>query len=207
METVAVIDFETTGLAPEEGARATEIAVVLMREGQIVDRFQSLMNARVRIPAFIEALTGITNAMIRQAPPVAEVMRQAADFIGDTPLIAHNAAFDRKFLDTELARIGRSRSQEFACTVLLSRRLYPKAPDHKLGTLVRYNGLPVAERAHRALADAEMTAHLLAQIEADLKTRYELPEVRHELLRRLQKVSLANLDGCIQSFKRRIQVG
>jgi len=207
VETVAVIDFETTGLAPEEGARATEIAVVLMREGQIVDRFQSLMNARVRIPAFIEALTGITNAMIRQAPPVAEVMRQAADFIGDTPLIAHNAAFDRKFLDTELARIGRSRSQEFACTVLLSRRLYPKAPDHKLGTLVRYNGLPVAERAHRALADAEMTAHLLAQIEADLKTRYELPEVRHELLRRLQKVSLANLDGCIQSFKRRIQVG
>ena len=207
METVAVIDFETTGLAPEEGARATEIAVVLMREGQIVDRFQSLMNARVRIPAFIEALTGITNAMIRQAPPVAEVMRQAADFIGDTPLIAHNAAFDRKFLDTELARVDRLRSQEFACTVLLSRRLYPKAPDHKLGTLVRYNGLPVAERAHRALADAEMTAHLLAQIEADLKTRYELPEVRHDLLRRIQKASLANLDGCIQSFKRRMQIG
>lgn len=207
METVAVIDFETTGLAPEEGARATEIAVVLMREGQIVDRFQSLMNARVRIPAFIEALTGITNAMIRQAPPVAEVMRQAADFIGDTPLIAHNAAFDRKFLDTELARVDRLRSQEFACTVLLSRRLYPKAPDHKLGTLVRYNGLPVAERAHRALADAEMTAHLLARIEADLKTRYALPEVRHELLRRIQKASLANLDGCIQSFKRRMQIG
>jgi len=207
VETVAVIDFETTGLAPEEGARATEIAVVLMREGQIVDRFQSLMNARVRIPAFIEALTGITNAMIRQAPPVAEVMRQAADFIGDTPLIAHNAAFDRKFLDTELARVDRLRSQEFACTVLLSRRLYPKAPDHKLGTLVRYNGLPVAERAHRALADAEMTAHLLARIEADLKTRYELPEVRHDLLRRIQKASLANLDGCIQSFKRRMQIG
>lgn len=161
MEMIAVIDFETTGLWPDAGARATEIAVVRVRAGGIVDRYQSLMNAGVRIPPFIESLTGITDAMIRRAPPAAEVMRQAADFIGDLPLVAHHAAFDRKVLDAELARIHQYRRQEFACTVRLARRLYPDAPNHKLGTLVEYAGLPAAGRAHRALADAETTAHLL----------------------------------------------
>jgi DNA polymerase-3 subunit epsilon len=128
METIAVIDFETTGLWPDAGARAIEIAVVLVRAGGIVDRYQSLMNAGVRIPPFIESLTGITDAMIRRAPPAAEVMRQAAEFIGDLPLVAHHAAFDRQVLDAELARIHQSRRQEFACTVRLARRLYPVRP-------------------------------------------------------------------------------
>ena len=202
METLAVIDFETTGMSPEVGARATEIAVVLVRAGRIVDRYQSLMNAGTWIPSFIQALTGITNAMIRRAPPAAEVMRQAAEFIGDCPLIAHNAAFDRKFLDAELARINQYRRQEFACTVLLARRLYPDAPNHQLGTLVEYAGLPVAGRAHRALADAEMTAHLLLRMATDLKTRYHLPEVDHELLRRIQRIPRSALDPCIERYRR-----
>lgn len=205
METLAVIDFETTGMSPDDGSRATEIAVVLIREGRIVDRYQSLMNARVQIPYFIVQLTGITNAMIRSAPPAAEVMRQAAEFIGDCPLIAHNAAFDRKFLDAELARIDQYRRQEFACTVLLARRLYPDAPNHKLGTLVQYAGLPVAGRAHRALADAEMTAHLLLRMATDLKTRYRLSEVDHELLRRIQQTSRSALDPCIERYRRQRQ--
>lgn len=205
METCVVLDFETTGLSPEQGARATEIAAVVVRDGRIVDRYQSLMNAGVRIPPFIEALTGITNAMIRRAPPVAEVMRQVADFIGDTPLVAHNASFDRKFFDAELARIDQSRRQEFACTVLLARRLYPDAPNHQLGTLVKYAGLPVAGRAHRALADAEMTAHLLLHMETDLKTRYRLPEVNHELLRLIQQTARSALVPCIEQYRQRTQ--
>jgi len=207
METLAVIDFETTGMSPEVGSRATEIAVVLVRAGRIVDRYQSLMNARVPIPYFITQLTGITNAMIRCAPPAVEVMRQAAEFIGDYPLIAHNAAFDRKFLDAELAHIHQYRRQEFACTVLLARRLYPDAPNHKLGTLVEYAGLPVVGRAHRALADAEMTAHLLLRMATDLKTRYHLPEVDHELLRRIQRIPRSALDPCIEHYRRQQQVG
>jgi DNA polymerase III subunit epsilon len=97
MEPVVVIDFETTGLSPEHGARATEIAAVLVRNGQVVDRYQSLMNAGQRIPPFIQSLTGITNSMIRAAPPAAQVMAEVADFVGDYPLVAHNASFDRKF--------------------------------------------------------------------------------------------------------------
>ena len=65
MEVVAVIDFETTGLSPAQGDRATEIAAVLLKDGIIVDRYQSLMNSGAWVPSFIEALTGISNDMVR----------------------------------------------------------------------------------------------------------------------------------------------
>ena len=71
---VAIIDFETTGLSPLQGDRATEIAIVLMEGDRVVDRFQSLMNAGVYINSFIESYTGITNEMISAAPPAHEVM-------------------------------------------------------------------------------------------------------------------------------------
>ena len=168
MEAVAVIDFETTGLSPAQGDRATEIAAVIVRDGRVVDRYQSLMNAGVRIPAHIESLTGISNAMIRSAPTAAQVMREVADFIGGIPMVAHNAAFDAKFWDAELARIERARKQDFVCSLLLSRRLFPLAPSHRLGALVEYARLPVAGRFHRALADAEMAASLLLRLEEEI---------------------------------------
>ena len=128
MEIVAVIDFETTGLSPGQGDRATEVAAVIVEGGRVVDRYQSLMNAGVRIPAYIEALTGISNAMIRTAPSAQDVMRAVSDFVGGIPIVAHNAAFDSKFWDAELARIQRSRKQDFICSLLLSRRIFPLAP-------------------------------------------------------------------------------
>lgn len=188
MEVVAVIDFETTGLSPNQGDRATEIAAVLLENSKVVDRYQSLMNAGVRIPSFIEELTGISNAMIRTAPAAAIVMREVADFVGDYPLVAHNASFDSKFWDAEVARINVKRRQEFACSLLLSRRLIPQAPSHKLGALVEYANLPVAGRAHRALADAEMAASLLAHLADELRTRYGVRNVSHALLRKIQGV-------------------
>lgn len=135
MERIAVIDFETTGITPSSGCRATEIAVVMLEQGRIVDRYQSLMNAGVRVPAFIEQLTGISNAMLRSAPSAEKVMNEVNEFVGTTPLLAHNAAFDQKFWDFELGRIKRTRLQNFACSLLLARRLMPAAPNHKLGTL------------------------------------------------------------------------
>ncbi|AKS43220.1 3'-5' exonuclease [Wenzhouxiangella marina] len=85
----SVIDFETTGLSPACGARPTEIAVVRIRGGEIVDRYQSLMNPGVPIPYDIQAFTGITDAMVRRAPPVEAVMAQAVDFVGGDPIVAH----------------------------------------------------------------------------------------------------------------------
>lgn len=201
MEVVAVIDFETTGLSPDHGDRATEIAAVLLQDGKVVDRYQSLMNAGVRIPAFITELTGITDAMVRQAPPAADVMRDVSEFVGDYPLVAHNAAFDSRFWDAELKRIHRKRRQEFACSMLVARRLFPQAPSHKLGVLVEFAKLPVTGRYHRALADAEMAAGLLVYIEEELRRRFRLCDVPHDLLRKIQKVQKHQLDKCVEHHR------
>ena len=125
MPRIAVIDFETTGLSPGQGDRATEVAIVMVEGGEVVGRFQSLMNAGVRISAFIESFTGISNAMV-----------------------AHNASFDRRYWTAELARAGLPAPQPFACTVLLSRR--PRFHSSARGTepQARRNGRvsPLAQR-------------------------------------------------------------
>lgn len=201
MEVVAVIDFETTGLSPAQGDRATEVAAVIVEGGRVVDRYQSLMNAGVRIPAYIEALTGISNAMIRSAPPADAVMREVSDFVGGIPIVAHNASFDARFWDAELEHIQRERKQDFVCSLLLSRRLLPLAPSHKLGALVEYAKLPVAGRYHRALADAEMAASLLLRLEEELRLRHRVPEVSVDLLRRIQRASKAQLSRCLAAAR------
>ena len=187
MNPIAVIDFETTGMSPGHGARATEIGIVLVENGQVVDRFRSLMNTGVYIPGFITQLTGITNAMVAAAPAAAQVMADAARFVNGAPMVAHNASFDSNFWQAELALAGVAAPHVFACTVLLSRRLYPQAPSHKLGTLVDYHHLPRTGRAHRALADAEMAAALLGQIQHDLRKRWGVQQPDHALLVGLQR--------------------
>ncbi len=187
MSLVAVIDFETTGLSPDLGDRATEVAIVLVEGDQIVDRYQSLMNAGVRISPFIEAFTGISNAMVTSAPAAEVVMAEASRFVGRLPMVAHNASFDRRFWAAELARLGQVASQPFACTLLLSRRLYPDAPNHRLGSLAAFHGLPSSGRAHRALADAEMAAALLVCIQRDVCQRFAVAQAHHGLLMRMQR--------------------
>ena len=125
--------------------------------------------------------------MIAAAPAADRVMRDASRFVGHAPLVAHNAAFDRKFWQAELALADEPAAHAFACTLLVSRRLYPHAPSHKLGTLVDYHDLPRAGRAHRALADAEMAASLLGQIQHDLRTRHGVTRPDHAMLMTLQR--------------------
>lgn len=205
METIAVIDFETTGMSPGQGSRATEIAAVLVQGGQIVGRFQSLMNSGAWVPPFIEQLTGISNRMLQAAPPARAVMHEVIRFTRGCPLVAHNAAFDRGFwqAEAERAECEPDAAHQFACTMLLSRRLYPHAPNHRLGTLVAMHALPQTGRAHRALADAEMTAHLLVRMQRDVRERFaaELAEqaVSHALLARLQRAKKEALAQCVSS--------
>ncbi|HQS01561.1 MAG: DNA polymerase III subunit epsilon [Halothiobacillus sp. 24-54-40] len=201
LNTFAVIDFETTGLSPEHGARPTEIAIVLVRNHQIVDRYQSLMNPEMRIPADIQALTGITQAMVRTAPSIEAVMKQAADFAGQYPLVAHNAAFDRKFWDAETQKINHRRAQPFVCSLLLSRRLFPDVPNHRLGTLVQTLNLPQTGRFHRALADAQATAHLLMRIQSELKQRYELEMIGEDILCQIQTIGRKKMDAFFKGMQ------
>ena len=207
METLAVIDFETTGLGPNQGGRATEIAAVLVQGGKIVGRFQSLMNSGTWVPPFITQLTGITNEMLHAAPPARAVMHEVARFTKGCPLVAHNAAFDRAFWQAERARAECEADEAdgahaFACTLLLSRRLYPHAENHKLGTLARLHALPSAGRAHRALADAEVTAHLLMRMQQDVRERFAEAlcerEVSHALLAAMQRAARGALGKCVE---------
>jgi len=188
---VIVLDFETTGLSPQYGDRAIEIGAVRIENNKVTDRFQSLMNPGFRISSFIESYTGITNHMVAAAPPCEEVMAQFAEFMGEHPLVAHNASFDRRFLDTELGCIGRSRTSRMACTMLAARRVYPYAPNHQLGTLVRYCGIYTDGTFHRALADAEMTGQLwLAMIDV-IKNTYKVRQVDFDMMRKLPRITKA----------------
>lgn len=193
-ETIVVLDFENSGISPNHGDRAIEIGAVALHRGRVVDRFQSLMNPGIRINGFIEAYTGITNRMVQNAPAAAEVMQAFARFIADRPLVAHNAAFDCRFLNAEFRRIGRQRCQPFGCSMLAARRVYPEAPNYKLGTLVRYKNLQTDGIFHRALADAEMTAHLWNRMSADLQRQYRLKEVSFGLLHELTQVPKSRVD-------------
>ncbi|WP_203978664.1 PolC-type DNA polymerase III [Geobacter sp. SVR] len=186
--TAVVIDFETTGLSPGYGDRTIEVGAVLVSGNRIVDRFQSLMNPGMRVSGFIEEYTGITNTMLSTAPAIKEVMAQLKSFIGQHHLVAHNASFDSRFLDAEFKRIDHRRTNEFACSMLASRRLYPEAPNHRLETLVHYKKLKTDGVHHRALADAEMTAHLWLNMIADIKATYGVRDVPFKLMQQVTKV-------------------
>ena len=208
-QTIAVIDFETTGMSPAMGARATEIAVVLVQDGRAVGRYASLMRSGAWVPPFIEQLTGISNRMLAAAPPAAEVMAEVADFCRGAALVAHNASFDRGFWQHEmalaqaegrLADVDAGRGvPEFGCTLLLSRRLWPEVPNHKLGTLARWHGITATGRAHRALADAEMAAELWLRITDDVQKRYAA-SVPFGLLCALQRTPRHQLARCVARY-------
>ncbi|MFG6430247.1 PolC-type DNA polymerase III [Roseateles sp. LYH14W] len=193
METIAVVDFETTGLGPTSGGRATEVAAVLVRGGEVVDRWSSLMNSGTWVPPYIQALTGISNEMLAGAPDSSQVMGELARFTAGCPLVAHNASFDRGFWQAEMARaqVQPDPAHQFACTVLLSRRLWPEARSHSLGALVRFHDLSFSGRAHRAMADALVTAELLLKVRAEIGSRFATDlggaEVDHALLSGLQR--------------------
>lgn len=184
---LVVFDFETTGLSPDMGDRSIEIGAVLIENGKITGRFQQLMNPGVRIPLFIENLTGITNAMIKESRSNAEVMSDFHDFIAGRNLVAHNASFDERFLRAEFRRIKKQYSSGIACSLLAARRIFQNAPNHQLATLAQYKNLPSDGIYHRALADAEVTAHLWLSLLAELREQHEFDEITFGFMRTLTK--------------------
>ena len=130
---LVILDFETTGLSPDMGDRAIEFGAVRLVDGTVTEGFQSLMNPGQRVSRFIEDYTGISNEMLANAEPCAVVMDRFADFIADDNLVAHNASFDKRFLDAEFGRISRHYAGEFSCSLLLSRRIFQDSHNHKLG--------------------------------------------------------------------------
>lgn len=161
----AFIDVETTGAKPLED-RVTEIAIIRFKAGGEIERWQSLINPCVPIPAEIQALTGITNAMIRDAPRYADVCDEVRRMLEGAVFVAHNARFDYGFIKNEFRRHGESFTADVLCTVRLSRKLYPDADGHGLDALIARHGLIGFDR-HRAMGDTEATVAFVAKAGTD----------------------------------------
>ncbi len=159
------VDVETTGASPVR-ERVTEVGVVTVDadgEQHRVQEWSTLINPGVPIPSEIQWLTGITNEMVRDAPPFGAIAAELADRLRDAVFVAHNARFDYGFLKAEFARAGLRFAARTLCTVRLSRLLYPDRGPHSLDAIVARFGLQ-GEQRHRALGDARLLWRLLQRL-------------------------------------------
>jgi DNA polymerase III epsilon subunit family exonuclease len=165
-----VVDVETTDARTPPG-RIAEIGAYRVSGRRITGEFHSLVNPLMRIPSFIVGLTGITDEMVEAAPLFADIAAAWLEFAGAAVIVAHNAAFDVRFLNHELSFIypGRRMANTSLCTVTLTRQLMPELANHRLHTVAEHFSVPIPRR-HRAPDDARATAEifirLLAQLDA-----------------------------------------
>ncbi|MGZ4999571.1 MAG: exonuclease domain-containing protein [Methylomonas sp.] len=153
MQPLAFVDLETTGTSTSND-RITEIGIVLADEDGVRE-WSQLVHPGMRIPIFIEQMTGITNQMVEKAPTFAEVANEVSALLNGRLFVAHNARFDYGFLKNEFKRIGLNFQPSVLCTVKLSRALFPQYHRHNLDSLIERHELTVTDR-HRALADAQV---------------------------------------------------
>lgn len=166
LPSITFLDLETTGATPLRD-RITEIALVRFDDGVETARWQTLVNPQMPIPAFIQSLTGIDDAMVRDAPLFSEVSDQLLAFLEGSVLAAHNVRFDHGFLKAELKRMGITLRQKVLCTVKLSRLLYPQYYSHGIDAIVSRHQITGLAR-HRAMGDVEAILIMLRDATRDL---------------------------------------
>jgi len=158
----AILDIETTGgQYNQEGI--TEIAIYKFDGHDVVDQFISLVNPEIPIQPFVVKLTGINNAMLRSAPKFYEVAKRIIEITEGCVVVAHNASFDYRILQTEFRRLGYDFKKPTLCTVELSKKIIPGLASYSLGKLVRSLGIPMSDR-HRASGDAMATVKLFKML-------------------------------------------
>ena len=158
-QTYVVVDVETTGGRPPND-RVTEIGAVKVRGGKVIGEWSSLINPQKSIPAFITGLTGISNAMVAEAPLFSEVADAFEAFMAGAVFVAHNVNFDHGFISSEFRRLERPFRFPKLCTVASMRRHYPGHDSYSLAALTRAYSIRL-DNHHRALADARAAAELL----------------------------------------------
>src|SRR6185295_18364501 len=176
------------------GDRITEIGIVRVEEGELVEEWSSLVNPECTIPEEIQALTGITNAMVRDAPTFAQVAAEVRERLEDHLFVAHNARFDYGFIKNEFRRLEAPFTADVLCTVRLSRRLYPEAVSHGLDAVIARHGLEdvVAGDAqsrtgrHSALGDARVLWRFVQRVYREK----EVPDITAAVRRLLRIPSL-----------------
>jgi DNA polymerase III subunit epsilon len=153
-ENLVFVDLETTG-GNAAHHRITEIGIVRVANGAVVEEWSSLVNPGCDIPSYIVAFTGISNAMVAAAPRFSALATTVFEKLRGAVFVAHNARFDYSFLGAEFRRLGMHFSAPAVCTVKLSRRLFPQHPRHSLDAVIERHGLSCNAR-HRALGDAQV---------------------------------------------------
>ncbi len=179
--TFCVLDLETTGGSPSN-CEITEIGAVKYKGGELLGSFQTLVDPGLAIPPSITILTGITHAMVFDAPRIESALPPFLEFIGNTIIVGHNVRFDLSFLNAAAVRLGYGRLENKSVdTAALARRLIrPEVANLRLQTLADHFRSPV-KPVHRALDDAKATAHVL-----------------HGLLERVGSLGVTNLDDLLQ---------
>jgi DNA polymerase-3 subunit epsilon len=169
--TFAVVDVETTGGRPDSGDRITEIAAVIVKDGAVSEVFETLVNPERSIPPFITRLTNISWEMVREKAPFRDVCADLLRAIDGHVFVAHNAAFDWRFVSAEVARAsGRELTGRRLCTVRLARRLLPQLRSRSLDYVARHYGVEIPHgMRHRAAGDALATAHCLLRLLDDAR--------------------------------------
>ena len=158
----AIVDIETTGGHASSNA-ITEIAIYVHDGNRIVKHFKTLINPQQKIPVYITALTGISNAMVASAPSFEEMAQEIHDLLSDNIFVAHSVNFDFSFIKHQLKQWGYELNTKKLCTVRLSRKVFPGLPSYSLGNLCRNLQIPIEDR-HRADGDARATVILFEQL-------------------------------------------
>jgi DNA polymerase-3 subunit epsilon len=185
---IAFVDLETTGTTPT-GDRITEIGILRVADGEFLDEWSTLVNPECSIPEEIQVLTGINNAMVRDAPTFPELRREVHERLEGHLFVAHNARFDYGFLKNAFRRVEMAFSADVLCTVRLSRRMYPEAVGHGLDAIIARHGLQdaiapqTAARTgrHSALGDARAVWRFVQMLYRDRDPEEILAAVRRIL--------------------------
>ena len=157
-----IIDIETTGNG-YKGSKITEISIFVFDGKKVINEFTSLVNPEQNIPPFITNLTGITNAMVRNAPKFYEIAKKVAEITEDTIFVAHNVNFDYNIIQAEFKSLGFDFKRKKLCTVRLSRKIIPDLNSYSLGNICSYENISINGR-HRAKGDTEATTELFRRL-------------------------------------------
>lgn len=152
-DSLVIIDTETSGMRPPF-SRIIDIGIIRVEKGEVVERYETLLNPGTSIPGFITRITNLRDEDLQDAPSFEDVALKIEELTKDAVFVAHNVSFDYNFVRSEFGRLSMPFSAETLCSVKLSRALYPSARSHSLDSLIDRHGLRMTER-HRALPDAE----------------------------------------------------
>lgn len=185
--TFSVVDVETTGMNSQFN-RVMDVGVVKMKNGKVIETWESLINPQQDIDYWITFYTKLENKHVKHKPVFKFFSEKINNLLKDSIFVAHNAQFDYSFLYQEMKRVDTLFEIPVLCTVLLGRKLLPKLANVHLDALSDYYGIKIINR-HRALPDAQATAYVLNEFIKIAKEKYKVKNYFD--LQRLQWISVS----------------